>query len=112
MILLLNQECKLAMGIIAAIFGINDTFQFLSSDLINLMGFVLILLILIVMGLNLVVSFLLVIHSFYERIKEWRLRLKTEHSNLRAKNLKINLNKHNFLRSKVNQKLKSPPFAH
>ena len=69
------------------------------------MGFVLILLILIVMGLNLVVSFLLVIHSFYERIKEWRLRLKTEHSNLRAKNLKINLNKHNFLEEQSQSKV-------
>ena len=110
MILLLNQGSKLAMGIIAAIFGINEMFRFLSSDLINLMGFILILLILIVMGLNLVVSFLLVIHSFYERIKEWRSKLKKEHSNVQAKNRKTYLKKNNFLEEPSPSKIEESSF--
>ena len=46
------------------------------------------------MGLNLVVSFLLVIHSFYERIKEWKRR--GNQSNLSARNIEVNVQKQKF----------------
>ena len=96
-ILLLNQGSKIVMGMIAAIFGINDIIQFISLELINLIGLILMLLILIVMGINLVVSFLIVIISFYERIQEWRLRRKIEHSHRRARNAEMNPKTHNFI---------------
>lgn len=73
-ILLLNQCSKAAMGVMAIVFGINDIFQFISSDVLILLGFILALLIVIVMAMNLVVSALIMINEFYERFKEWRAK--------------------------------------
>ena len=109
-ILLLNQGTKLVMGIIVTIFGINDLIQFISSELINLIGFVLILLIFIVMGINLAVSFLIVIISIYERIKEWRSRRKKEHSNFRARRAKRVSKKHNYMGEQSPSKLEQSSF--
>mgnify|MGYP001292126625 CR=1 FL=1 len=104
-ILLLNQGTKLVMGIIATIFGINDLIQFISSELINLIGFVLILLIVIVMGINLAVSLLIVILSNYYRIKEWRSKRKKERSNFRARRTERASKKHDYMDERSPSKL-------
>ena len=96
-ILLLNQGSKLVMGIIAAVFGINDKLQCISEELTNLMGLILMLLILIVMIINLAISLLMIIISSYEKIKEWRSRRRGNHSNLSARNIEINAQKQNFV---------------
>ena len=96
-ILLLNQGSKLVMGIIATLFGMNDKIQFISSELITLMGLILMLLILIVMGINFAISFLIVVISLYERIKEWRSRRQREHSNFGVRSREISRKKQNFL---------------
>ena len=96
-ILLLNQGSKVVMGIIATLFGMNDKIQFISSELITLMGLILMLLILIVMGINLVVSFLIVIVSFYKRIQEWRSKRKKQQSNLQVRKTKMNPKTHYFI---------------
>ena len=94
-ILLLNQGSKLVMGIIATLFGMNDKIQFISSELITLMGLILMLLILIV--INFAISLLIVVISPYERIKEWRSRRQKEHSNFRIRSGEISPKKQNFL---------------
>ena len=94
-IFLVNQGSKIVMGIFAAIFGINDKIEFISADLISLMGLVLMLLILIVMGINLLVSLLLVLVSIYERIQEWRSKCKKGGSKKKSEEIKTK--KHNFM---------------
>ena len=97
-IFLVNQGSKIVMGIFGAIFGINDKIEFISADLISLMGLVLMLLILIVMGINLLVSLLLVIMSIYERIQEWRSKCKKEHSKEKStRSEEMNPKKQNFI---------------
>ena len=96
-ILLFNQGSKVVMGVIAAIFAINNKTQTIPEERINSIGFMLILLIFIVMGINLAISLWIIIISFYQRIKEWRSRRQREHSNLQVRNTEVNPTTHNFI---------------
>jgi uncharacterized membrane protein YfhO len=68
-ILLLNQTTKILMGIMAILLGANDKSQFISSILISLIGYILIALIMIVVGINLLISIAMIIVSIYKMIK-------------------------------------------
>ena len=75
-ILLLNQVSKAVMGILAIIVGIDNTIQFLSPELIDVIGSFLIILILAVIGINCVLSIGIMIISLFQSIKECYLKVK------------------------------------
>ena len=69
-ILLINQCSKVAMGIAAVIFGINERTNSIPQAVISWMGNALILLIVIVIGINLVVGLIITAVGLYEEIKK------------------------------------------
>ena len=97
-LLLLNQISKAVMGIIAILFGLNDKIQFLSSSLNDLIGFVLMLLILIVIGINFLISMIIMFHALYRSINAWRASSKKKCDNTQRRagaHIKINHKKKN-----------------
>ena len=96
-ILLMNQSSKVGMGIMAIIFGINEIFQFLTSEWVTLLGFMLTLLIIIVIAMNLAISMLIMIISLYERCKEWRSNRKKDVLKSRSKSANAVLRGNSFI---------------
>ena len=92
-ILLMNQGCKIIMGVIAIIFAVNDFTQMLSQSVFDTLGVVLIVLILAVIVISVLISVVILIASIYKAISKCIKRTRVPLSNkgnIRKTNNSIN----------------------
>ena len=76
-ILILNNICKIIMGIVAALLGINEKTSIISQNIITHLGSVLIYMIMGAIGLNSLIGLAMTVYSIYQQIRQ-RIRTYRE----------------------------------
>ena len=87
-LLLLNQTSKIGLGIVAIMLGVNEKTQSISAAAVTQMGYSLILMIVIVIGINLIIALGITVVTLYEGVKKKLMMLKASRANRQKKNQK------------------------